>query len=131
LIEVLRFLYAKKLRKKRGRVLETLVLDLRFERASGVEVLRGFDVLGSARILGDGARGLKMDITITRDRLFYETGACRSNPFLRLLFLLIVLALVRRRGVLPGSARREFLYQLSIVRGIQDLDVHLRIQLPQ
>jgi hypothetical protein len=72
LIEVLRFLYAKKLRKKRGRVLETLVLDLEFERTSGVEVLRGFEGLGSARILGDGAKGLKMDITITRDRLFHE-----------------------------------------------------------
>ena len=74
LIEVLRFLYAKKLRKKRGRVLETLVLDLRLERVSGVEVLRGFDEPGSARILGDGAKGLKMDITITRDRLFHGPG---------------------------------------------------------
>jgi len=71
LIEVLRFLYATKLRKKWRRVLETLVLDLKSERVSGVEVLRGFDESGSARILGDGAKGLKMDITITRDRLFY------------------------------------------------------------
>ena len=71
LIEVLRFLYATKLRKKWRRVLETLVLDLKSERVSGVEVLRGFDEPGSARILGDGAKGLKMDITITRDRLFH------------------------------------------------------------
>jgi hypothetical protein len=39
LVEVLRFLYARKLRKKWRCVLETLVLDLEFERTSGVEVL--------------------------------------------------------------------------------------------
>jgi len=45
------------------------MFDLEFERASGVEILRGFDGLEFARILDDFVRGLKMDITITRDRL--------------------------------------------------------------
>jgi len=39
LIEVLRFLYARKFRKKQRRVLETLALDLKVERSSGVEIL--------------------------------------------------------------------------------------------